>query len=308
MGGRYVVWDDANEIIVGASAQTAFFGSVGDIRITSRGMSDATREFFKPTVADSAPELVKVLLKEKATSSQGSHSNLREPWRSERLFRESLHTLQQRKEFVQYRGLSGAGRDEALADVRWLLDKHGSGGAWLWDPYLDAKDVLNTLFHCPYPDVDLRALSAGMTATEDEQVRAKVSSETIVCWRRFRWLNQLLALMGCKTDQSKKPSAGAMWRERQFDLLETSKGNGKGLSFEFRVRSGSAGWPFHDRFLIFPAAPEGSIAWSLGTSVNALGGKHHILQKVSDGELIRQSFLELWDALDAPDYLVWKTP
>jgi hypothetical protein len=306
MGARYIVWDDVNDVIVAASAQTAFFG--GNVSVTSHTMSSANREFLRPTAADSAPEPATVLLREKAKSPHGSHPNLREPWRSRRLFRESLHALQMRKEFVQYGGLSGAGRDQALADVRWLLAQHGSGGAWLWDPYLDAKDVLSTLFYCPWQDADLRALSAGKTASEDEQEHGKAKLAPITGWRKWKWLTRLLSVIGRTSVKSKGPPAATAWKARQCDLLKDLKGNGKGLRLEFRVRSGSAGWPFHDRFLIFPTAPEGVIAWSLGTSVNALGGKHHILQKVSDGELIRQSFLELWDALDAPDYQVWKTP
>jgi hypothetical protein len=86
------------------------------------------------------------------------------------------------------------------------------------------------------------------------------------------------------------------------------KGNCKDLRLEFRIREGSAGWPFHDPFLIFPSDIGPATAWSLGTSVNSFGQRHHILQKVADGELIRQAFLELWDELSGSDYLVWSAP
>ena len=102
--------------------------------------------------------------------------------------------------------------------------------------------------------------------------------------------------------------AAPYWKAQQATAIQGAKGNCEGLKLEFRIREDGAGWSFHDRFLIFPVKSGGAIAWSLGTSVNSLGRQHHILQKVSDGELIRQAFLELWNALAAPDYLVWKTP
>jgi hypothetical protein len=49
------------------------------------------------------------------------------------------------------------------------------------------------------------------------------------------------------------------------------------------------------------------MAWSLGTSINSVGQQHHILQKVLDGELIREAFLDLWNLLADSQYLVWKT-
>jgi hypothetical protein len=61
--------------------------------------------------------------------------------------------------------------------------------------------------------------------------------------------------------------------------------------------------------LIFPAtADRGALAWSLGTSVNSLGKQHHILQQVDDGQRIMDAFLDLWDRLNGPEHLIWKTP
>jgi hypothetical protein len=96
--------------------------------------------------------------------------------------------------------------------------------------------------------------------------------------------------------------------EKQRLIFEGAKSNFLDLRLEFRMKSGPAGWAFHDRFLIFPATGRGALAWSLGTSVNSLGKQHHILQRVDDGQLIMQAFRELWDQLDRPDHLVWKKP
>ena len=80
------------------------------------------------------------------------------------------------------------------------------------------------------------------------------------------------------------------------------------LNLEFRCRHGQVGWPFHDRFLIFPRAGGEALAWSLGKSVNSLGSDHHILQKVEYGELVANAFMDLWDQLQSDDYLVWRCP
>jgi hypothetical protein len=74
------------------------------------------------------------------------------------------------------------------------------------------------------------------------------------------------------------------------------------------VKTGQAGWAFHDRFLIFPISGRGALAWSLGTSINGLGNRHHILQQVDDGQLVMEAFRELWDQLDQPEHVVWKKP
>lgn len=293
MGARYIVWDDANGVILGASAQSAFFG--GPFSVTSHTINPKTREFLKPPADGCAAEPFSLLLRDDPLPpAAGASSNPREPWRSERIFRESLHALHARKEFVQYKGSTGTGRVEALADIQWLMAKHGRSGVWLWDPYLAANDVLSTLFLCPWPGADLRGLSDGKTP--------KVCKH---CGKRPDELHSS-AHHECtgKQEATERPP----WRLEQRNILEESKGNCQGLKLEFRVREGGLGWPFHDRFLIFPAASGGAMAWSLGTSVNSLGKQHHILQKVPDGELIRAAFLDLWNLLEDSKYLIWKTP
>ncbi|AJW97408.1 VPA1262 family N-terminal domain-containing protein [Burkholderia gladioli pv. gladioli] len=292
-GARYVLWDDANGVILGASARSAFFG--GQVSVTSHTINPTTREFLKPPAEGGAAEPFRLLLRDDPpVPASGPSSNPREPWRSERIFRDSLHTLHARKEFVQYRGATGTGRSEALADIEWLMEKHGRSGVWLWDPYLAANDLLSTLFLCPWPGADLRGLSDGKTP--------KVCKH---CGKRPDESSSH-ALHECISTPRK---LGRLpWRLEQREMLERSKGNCQGLTLEFRVREGGAGWPFHDRFLIFPAAPGGAMAWSLGTSINSVGQQHHILQKVPDGELIREAFLDLWNLLADSKYLVWKTP
>ena len=98
------------------------------------------------------------------------------------------------------------------------------------------------------------------------------------------------------------------WIEYQRNALNAIDSNWLGLRLEYRVKHGPAGFGFHDRFLIFPRTGEDALAWSLGTSVNGIGMEHHILQRVDNGQLIRDAFLELWEQLDQPEHLIWKKP
>lgn len=63
----------------------------------------------------------------------------------------------------------------------------------------------------------------------------------------------------------------------------------------------------HDRFIIFPFKNGKPRAWSLGTSINSFGEKHHILQEVSNARMILDAFMELWEELQDPKCLVWRS-
>ncbi|WP_415301790.1 VPA1262 family N-terminal domain-containing protein [Alcaligenes sp. SJTW-7] len=306
-GARYVLWDDQHQLVLGASAQTSFITSIGmDVHVV--GESISTREFCLPLLNGVQKSVTIPLIDKRSPSIIGTPtSNPREPWRENRVFRDSLKSIQARREFVQYGGLSGAGTEDALQDIHALLRAHGKIGAWLWDPYLDARDILSTLFYCPHKEADLRALTAGAEppVATDSDICCKVAT---VCQRVEKWLRtrSFGSCIGLKLKAASPPKQS--WKDKQLEMFMNSMGNHKHLNLEFRIRQGNAGWPFHDRFLIFPSETGPATAWSLGTSINSFGKKHHILQKVADGELIRQAFLDLWDKLSGSDYLVWRTP
>jgi hypothetical protein len=92
-------------------------------------------------------------------------------------------------------------------------------------------------------------------------------------------------------------------------LLGNPNHNNYGLNLEFRIQHSTFGWAFHDRFLIFPSSKlRRSQVYSLGTSINSYGKKHHILQEVSHPQPVVDAFNELWEKLNHPDCLVWKHP
>jgi len=202
-----------------------------------------------------------------------------EPWKDpnggftqKRLYRYDTERVQKERLFEQY-GLPNRDRKaehaRAIADLHHLIGTHGGEGTWLWDPYLDAIDIMETLFHSPHRNADLRALSSGKRRTECVGM-----VDYIACQRR---------------------------------VLGSVAGNLLGLRLEYRIPNKVQQAKFHDRFLIFPKKEGGHLAWSLGTSINSLGYEHHILQRVDDGQRVSDAFLDLWDRM-GPTQLVWKKP
>lgn len=343
-GARAVVWDDANQVILGATEETAFVTSVNiSMHVDGFGATGVERNFQVPGLNGLMPEKVVLTTPRTPTNVIGSTPERpREPWRSERVFRQSLQALQERKEFVQYGRITGKGMKDAFADLHALMRMHGTQGVWLWDPYLSATDVLNTLFYCPHADADLRALSAGRQPPDDEGDDAdpQAAAATTAAAGATNAaagapaspsagaaplpISSAMTAARTATSEPEATSAPATWpatcsgaptataspqppwKVRQAALLDAAKGDCTRLKLEFRVRQGGEGWSFHDRFIIFPSERGGAAAWSLGTSVNHLGKQHHILQKVSNGELIHNAFLDLWDSLSGREYLVWQ--
>jgi len=320
-GARTQIWDEDRRVLLSATPPVHFLTAASfSMSIAHPGSSSPRRDFLLPdSMGNMAPQSL-ALIQERSAQLIGSKPEApREPWVSQRVFSESVASLKSRREFVQY-GLDEGVLQEvekkpaaepesiqaedtsaenlsrkftrrmvALEDLRWLMKEHGGEGVWLWDPFLNAEDVLRTLFFCPHHGVQLRALTAGK-APPDEGPNSVVEDADERERRR-----QALA----RAEQKKRDQAAH---------LEAAKGNGRGLHLEFRVREGGAGWGFHDRFIIFPREIGSALAWSLGTSINSYGDEHHILQKVAHGEPIAQAFQELWEQLEGEQYLIWKTP
>lgn len=321
-GARTLVWDEKRHILLSATPPLDFMTSLSfSMSVVPFGTEPRNRKFL---LADSTGkkrmQSLALIPPAEPTQLIGSVVDApREPWVSQRVFGESVTSLKARKEFVQY-GIDEATKQHttkkdglpkehskgedmklegisrkyvkrltALEDLWWLMKEHGTEGVWLWDPFLNAEDVLHTLFFCPHNKVPLRALTAGKAAPE---------------------FTQQLNIANCSSEQARQRLArerAGQERQEQAAQLEAAKGNCHGLQLEFRIREGGAGWGFHDRFIIFPRAQGSALAWSLGTSINSFGDEHHILQKVSHGEPIAQAFQDLWGQLEGADYLIWKT-
>jgi hypothetical protein len=213
------------------------------------------------------------------------------------MYNNEVSRLVAERRFVQYGFKQGQGQDErrrALEDLRFLINQYGGGGAWLWDPFLSANDILETLFHCRHSNADLRALTMGR-----EGPKGNYHGLTKCILRCLRMLT---------IRSGHHPVQGQNFAAQQRAALENAQCNLRGLRLEYRMKSGQAGWGFHDRFLIFPRGDFRALAWSLGTSVNSLGTQHHILQQVDDGQPVADASVELWEQLNQPEHLIWKKP
>jgi hypothetical protein len=260
---RAFVWDEETGVLLAAPGPGSFISSIAlNMRIP-----DHEPRVFAIERADGSWEERRVGLIRASTESLvgDPQSDDNGGWTAKRMYADQAKRLMEERRFVQYRPTEGDAdtrHKKALDDLRALIARYGVNGAWLWDPYLSGRDILETLFHCPYHDVDLRGLTS--------------------------------------------PDVGST--KESHKMLDGCRSNWRGLKLEFRIQKGPAGWKFHDRFLIFPPGKEGTMAWSLGTSVNSVGRDHHILQKVDNAQLVLDAFRDLWERLDTPDHLIWKKP
>ncbi len=292
---RVVIWDDKNQLILAATAPLSY------IRTASINMqlADSEPRVFTVKRADGATNFHRVNLTQPAqTRIVGKTDNYAyREWIQRRIYAAEELQLTQERRFVQYQPEltdKEESHKTALNDIRILLNRYGQSAAWLWDPYLSANDLLDTLFHCQHSYSDLRALTSAKAVprTRSRSLREKISEK--------------LSIFVCRP--SADIDAVSRFITDQAAALSPPNGNHRGLRLEYRIKRGAAGWNFHDRFLIFPQTPQGPLAWSLGTSVNSLGTEHHILQRTDNGRLVADAFLKLWERLNQPEHLVWKYP
>ncbi|OCI99146.1 hypothetical protein A6U85_31870 [Agrobacterium sp. 13-626] len=269
---RGILWDEVNSIVLAATGPSAFFRG---FEMNMRPIAPEPRIFQLPDERG-LPKRQRIAVYHTVKNLVGAReTDGNEGWTERRIYQNETSQLVRERRFVQYlpqAGMQNAEHEKALDDIRNLIGLYGDDGAWLWDPYLSAMDILKILFFSPHIGSDLR----GLTAKREPPCQDEPGSFDFA--------------------------------QKQRDVFADAKSNLYGLRLEFRARSGPAGWDFHDRFLIFPRKGRGALAWSLGTSINSIGKAHHILQRVDDGQLVMDAFNALWSALDRPEQLVWKVP
>jgi hypothetical protein len=196
-------------------------------------------------------------------------------WIDERIYENEMNYLEKKKYFVQYwrnkqdRELPIKERHwKALKDLHYLINAYGKYGVYLWDPYLSAEDIKKTLYFCQYAYTPMKAITVLKSPNSQKQ--------------------NILENMRNEFEKDDKQTLF--------------------LNLEVRAKINNYGFNFHDRFIIFPGnyrvKPK---AWSLGTSINSFGKEHHILQEVKHAAHILNIFNELWNELNHPECIVWKT-
>ncbi len=158
------IWDDINRVVLAATGQGSFIGTIA-FNIQSPDPEPRTVSVMRP---DGLRDERRIGLMRMAVHSLvgDPHPDDNGGWTATRMYRETARKLAEERRFKAYKPAAGSdsGHQEALDDVRRLIIQYGEGGAWLWDPYLRARDLVETLFYCPYANADLRALTTEKAA------------------------------------------------------------------------------------------------------------------------------------------------
>ena len=107
-------------------------------------------------------------------------------WIRDRKYEQELKELEKSKAFVQYFVNE---EEKALSDVRYLINKHGEQGVYIWDPYLSAKDIKNTLYYSKFAYVPLRAITGLKQKNNKNEAKNEMIEEFNKDDKRFLFLN-----------------------------------------------------------------------------------------------------------------------
>jgi hypothetical protein len=297
---RGFVWDMEKSVLLAAYPPTIFFGG-GGMGGSMSSVGSLTRVFHESSSAGGQVRREVALRSVERVWSSGARSiRPNGAWTERRISDTEIQKLVKLKNFVQYGGsIRGeAEHQRAMADIRELVNMHGEDAIYLWDPYLSSSDILGTLFHCQHAGSELRALTSSKAFERKDQFELKL------CESCKQQAPNILAEEIGESDITTRER----WVNAQNSLLSDSIDGPAHIKLEFRISFGPKGWPFHDRFLMFPKkngiSPE---AWSLGASVNHLGATHAIVQKVAHPQPVIDAFEDLWARIDSEDHLVWKS-
>ena len=259
--GYYTIWDESNQIICAGGEITFFLEQVN----FSISMQEQIQRRFK--LPDGTEQRIDICV-QTSQSHIGNNAKDYRYWGDNRLLKIEKHDLYNSLKLRQFKQNM---RQEALDFIRELIKKYGKNGIYLWDPYLNAKDLLETVFFSPSANSPIKALTGLKIAPQENKTssyKADLANEINQAIRQAGWLN---------------------------------------LTFVNADRSEVG--EFHDRFIIFPQERYESVkAWSLGTSVNSLGKSHHIIQEVEDGQIIADVFEEMWEqSINDENNIIWKS-
>ena len=171
----------------------------------------------------------------------------------------------------------GGQHDEALRDIRTIINNQ-----LLWDldevrivdPYLSPNDILSTVAFCEKPGIRVCCLTDIHTISHNKDAKAEIL-----------------------TDATRDAAFDKIRNSFQKEL-EDGFGQETDLRLSFRTVHGNNGSRFHDRYLILKYQLNKTRVWSLGTSVNSVGKRHHIVQIVESPILIDNFFDEEWSKTD----------
>lgn len=128
------------------------FSTVKDFKLDLHIVSNQNRVF---KLNDEVINL-KVSLRNDSMFGEKDNERDKDSWINNRIYEEELKKLEEQKSFMQYYHDE---HDKALEDIRWLINRYGKDGVYLWDPYLSVHDIKETLYYTPYTNVSLKAIT-----------------------------------------------------------------------------------------------------------------------------------------------------
>jgi hypothetical protein len=186
-----------------------------------------------------------------------------------------------------YQVFKGKESKKALDFIRKKLRQTDAKEICLWDPYLSAKDIMDTLYYEP-TGKKFRCITCISTANSLSHKSEKLGGYEKLCHNHgYTYAKKDIRRNGFEE-----------FCKKSRVLFKES--NNLNVSLKFLAQHDNYGWKFHDRFLIFIPYESSRLpeVYSLGISVNQIGEKHHIIQKVTDSREILKNFEELWQELD----------
>jgi hypothetical protein len=284
---RFSVWDDKEDVLLSATSRRISDGRVS-VESYMRTEIEQPRR-FKSVGAGKALEnhVVQLMEPMEGWRKYKQPRRIQEvDWQARRALKARMKQLVDSRKFVQYgvsRSPPAGEHQRALSDLRQLIRTASKGAIYLWDPYLSANDILNTLAFCKDAGTDLRGLtssSASKLSSDDDEEGDGSDMEST--------------------------SAREDWIKAQAEVLDTAFTGPSNMKLEYRVSWGLHR-RFHDRFLMFPGLGRSRTrVWSLGASVNHIGFQHCIVQEVDYPEPVLQAFQDFWDESSRVDHLIWK--
>lgn len=284
---RFSVWDIQNQLLLAMT--TPFHVQGGPVRFDSTWTSSiAYSRQFKAKGPDGTIKThnIPLMVPVEGMGRRPRRAIGSVDWSARRILQARMKQLVESRKFLQYGSgstNSQAEHQRALDDIRKLIQSANQGAIYLWDPYLSANDVLNTLAFCSDGGTELR----GLTSAKPSKKKT-LSEET-----------------GDGSDVEETINRED-WIQVQRNVLDNAFTGQSHMRLEYRMSWGVQG-SFHDRFLMFPGLGRARTrVWSLGASINHIGAQHCIVQEVAYPEPVLQAFKAFWDQSDQAEHLIWK--
>ena len=172
--------------------------------------------------------------------------------------------------------------EKAIDDIKQIINNHiiwDLQEIWLIDPYLSPNDILETIVFCEKQGIILKCITDFSSITANKYTKE-------------------MAIGGETTEGSENETYFSSLKKKYREILDNAIPRQTDMHLYYRTIARGYGRSFHDRYLILKYNVNKTRVWSLGTSINSLGKKHHIIQIVEAPELIAEIFQEVWEETD----------